>query len=108
MKTLLAGTDSMEFGWMLMCWIPYLRYIAWHGDYGRVVIVCRAGNECLYLDFAREFVNYQVDGEADMWRTDGKAIGIPQEIKDRYPGAEIIEPSAGIRHAKNKLYWFYE
>jgi len=107
MKTLLAGSDSMEFGWLLMCWIPHVRYRAWHGDYDNVIIVCRAGFENLYADFATGFENYHIDGDTDMWRCNGKSIGVPQSIKEKYPGADILEPSVVIRNTKEKFFWYY-
>jgi len=111
MKTLIAGTDSMEFGWVLMNWIPYVRYVAFRGDYDRVIIVCRAGNEALYQDFADAFILYSVDGgETDMWRVNGKIPAIPDRVISKYKTmgeVDILQPSAEIRTNKNKFYWYY-
>lgn len=110
MKILLAGSDSMEFGWLVACWVPYVRYHVWHGNYDRVVIVCRAGNEQLYKDFATDFEHCHVDGETDMWRVNGKAAGVPGEIVNSFcngGSVTVLEPSADIINPDKKFYWYY-
>ena len=90
MKLLLAGNDSIEFGWMVSCWIPAVRKHS--RSFDKTVIVCRTGHEYLYEDFADEFVNHDPPGNSDRWLLNGRRPKIPQKILAAYPTATVCEP----------------
>jgi len=47
MKTLYAGPWVGEFGWELMWWNPYIRYMVATGNYDQVIISGPTGSEYL-------------------------------------------------------------
>lgn len=81
----IVGHDTIEFGWNICTWIPYLRHI--RSKYDDFVVVCNPENRYLYEDFADKFIDY-VDRKAkpDMYfsgRFPTKLAEIPYEILDR-------------------------
>jgi len=93
---LLAGTDNMEFGWLICTWIPYLRYVA--RKFEKVTIVTSNLNlKYLYADFAHEFVHQRpkITGRGDMWFASRFPNVLPKiggKIRKQYPHCDIKEP----------------
>lgn len=100
MKTLVAGHDCMEWGWVIATWVPYCRFISQR--YDRTVIICREANQYLYEDFTDEFIYYDKKGETDRWLLNGKRIKIPPEIESRFVGASLKEPNQNRCMSKRK------
>lgn len=108
MKTLLAGCDSIEFGWNVCTWIPYLRRKA--QKFEHVVIVCKPENEYLYRDFADDFEYYTAKGTPDMWYRDRfptKKAKIPKNIISKHPGAKIVIPNKDACLNGSRLFFKY-
>lgn len=74
MKVLIAGSDAgIEFGWLLMKWIPKLRYLK--DKYDKVFVVTRVENMFLYQDFAEPIHEYtKLNNIKDRWRYQGLDI----------------------------------
>jgi len=105
-KTLLAGPDyALEFGWLLMAWVPYVRFMA--AKYDRVVVVCSPGNEYLYQDFTSKFVPYNKNGARDRWLMDGKKAKMPAEIWCNFLGSDVIVPGRQNCMGHQKKYVKY-
>lgn len=62
-STLFAGPFMGEFGWEIMNWQPFLRWLA--PQYEKVIVCCRPGSEALYGDFCKDFVIHQIKGTAE-------------------------------------------
>ena len=111
MKTLIAGAWLGEFGYELCKWVPYIRYLAWRGDYDHVVIVCRTGHEYLYRDFATKFYNDDTSGQTTEWLINGKEPKISQstlgKILTCYNNTEcdLIQPNKDIRDNNDKIFF---
>jgi len=60
---LFAGPWLGEFGWELLNWQPFLRWLA--PRYSEVIVSCRSGVEALYADFAHRFVVHDVRGTSE-------------------------------------------
>jgi hypothetical protein len=75
--TLFAGPWIGEFGWELMNWQPFLRWLA--PQYKKVIVCIREGNEALYADFAHEFRYHNVQGDSNCNYM--RHIHNPEELK---------------------------
>ena len=75
--TLFAGPWIGEFGWEVMNWQPFLRWLA--PQYKRVIVCIQEGNEALYQDFAHEFCYHTVEGSSNCNRM--IRINNPEELK---------------------------
>jgi len=62
-STLFAGPWLGEFGWELLNWQPFLRWLA--PAYDNVIVSCRPGTEALYDDFAHGFSPHNVRGVSE-------------------------------------------
>ncbi len=62
-NTLFAGPWVGEFGWELLNWQGFLRWLA--PEYEEVIVSCRPGTEALYADFASRFEHHRVSGTAE-------------------------------------------
>ena len=108
---LLAGTDNMEFGWLLCTWIPYLRWISC--KYEKVVIVTSNFNlKYLYADFANEYVHQspKIIGNGDMWFASRFPNVLPRiywKIKKQYSGYKIKEPCEKYCMSDSKQFFQY-
>lgn len=106
MNTFIAGPDSMEFGWLLMAWVPAVRMRAKRHDH--TVIVCRPEHRYLYLDFADEFIDYSIKGKHDRWYASWhpkKENLIP--LCHRRAGAKMWQPTEERCMRKARLYRRY-
>lgn len=65
MKHLIVGPDSMEFGWLVMTWVPYCRYIS--RFYDKTTVICKKQNIPLYADFADDYIHVNISGNPDRW-----------------------------------------
>lgn len=74
--TLFAGPWLGEFGWELMNWQPFLRWLA--PQYKKVIISIRHGHEALYQDFTHEFQYHTVEGDSNC--NEMKYIQNPKEL----------------------------
>lgn len=106
---LLAGHDSMEFGWLVSVWVPHVRHKA--RKYEKTVVVCKPEHQHLYLDFTHKFVDYRcIGGHPDMYfakRHPTVKIVIPENIKRKYKGYDILEPTAkSCVHGKREYYMY--
>jgi len=96
MKTLIAGPDWMEFGWLVATYIPALRHVA--KGYDKIIILCRPENEYLYRDFATDFIFMEPKKEkrCDRWLFNDKKLKMPADIKIAYSDSKIIEPGRNL------------
>jgi len=93
-KTVIFGSDSIEFGWAVSTWIPAMRFAA--RRFKRVVAVCNERNRYLYEDFATDFEFYEQKGKHDMWyvgRRPDILPKVPKRIRRKYEGATYYVPS---------------
>ncbi|MBD3293846.1 MAG: hypothetical protein GF393_13055 [Armatimonadia bacterium] len=74
MKTLVAGPDTMEFGWMVATWIPAIRNAS--RSFEETVVVCNPSHTHLY-EFATRIVPYKAKGVADRWLFNDKKVRLP-------------------------------
>lgn len=121
MKILIAGAFLGEFGYELCKWVPYIRYLAWEGNYDHVVIICRSGHEYLYRDFATQFHNDDTPGQTTEWMINGKEPKITQETLDNILAVyrdesepntplstvkyDLVQPTRDIRENYTKIYF---
>jgi hypothetical protein len=71
-EILIAGPYVGEFGFRLMTWQGYVRRQA--SRYRYVVVCDRADYECLYSDFAHEFIPHDITGQPYVyWNVEGDA-----------------------------------
>jgi len=90
MKKLYAGFFCGEYGWELMRWQGYLRYIA--KDYDYVCVGCEPGHESIYDDFATDFVTWGDVSSRNMWMCNGGHVPPIPVIDD----GDYILPSKEI------------
>lgn len=83
-SVLFAGPWLGEFGWELLNWQAFLRWLA--PRYERVVVCARRGTEALYEDFADQIVHHAVRGTSDCNRM--LKVDNPQELRR----AEALAP----------------
>jgi hypothetical protein len=100
MKTLLVGHDSIEFGWALMTWIPYCRFMS--KRYEKTIVVCKPGHEYLYADFCSTFVPFEKHGRPDRWLLNEKPVKMPAEVIAKYPAAAMKTPNEARCNARHK------
>lgn len=62
-SVLFAGPWLGEFGWELLNWQAFLRWLA--PAYRTIIVSCRPGTEALYADFADEFRHHAVKGTSE-------------------------------------------
>lgn len=62
-STLFAGPFAGEFGWELLNWQPFLRWLA--PQYQSVIVCIRKGNEALYQDFTHRFEYHALRGTSE-------------------------------------------
>lgn len=100
---LFAGPFAGEFGWELMNWQAFLRWLA--PKYQKVIVCCREGNQALYRDFAQEFVTHNLQGVAECNQI--RQIRNPEEwrrVLDKIPpGADHLLP-VGWQPQKRKIF----
>ena len=103
---ILAGPDySLEFGWLLMSWIPAIRYM--RRKAGKIVVACNRRHRYLYQDFANGYEDVKKRGKLDRWLIDGQEARMPQELKSKYSSYKIIKPNRKICMEAKKEYIQY-
>jgi hypothetical protein len=100
---LFAGPWLGEFGWELMNWQAFLRWLA--PQYEKVIICCRPGMEALYSDFAHECLTHTVSCTSEC----NKALQInnPQElarVKALIPAHADYLPTVGWQPSSRKQF----
>lgn len=107
-KTLIAGPDySMEFGWLVMSWVPYVRWYNQEKDIQNFIVICSPGREYLYKDITDKFINLHEDGHCDRWLIKNKAPRIPHRIIEQYPDAKVIIPRESRCQSDEKRFVRY-
>jgi len=116
-STFLAGCDSMEFGWLLMSWIPAVR--AMSRKYDHTVVVCRKENEYLYRDFTDRFFHHEINRRPDRWYANWDPIvecKIPDVLKKKINADKVWEPEKKycmnrpleyVRYGERTKDWFH-
>ncbi len=76
-EILFAGPWLGEFGWELLNWQSFLRWLS--PQYKKIIVSCRKGNESLYADFCGDFIPHNIQGTAEC----NKALDIvnPEEYQ---------------------------
>ena len=107
MRQLLAGHDTIEFGWIICSWIPAIRKYAQNFD--EVIIVCRTGHEYLYRDFATKFEYFDKEGRTGLypWTFRDKPIKMPKKFIKKYPNAEVVVPCKKVLYKWPRKYIEY-
>lgn len=97
-KILFAGPFVGEFGWEIMAWQAYVRFIA--DQYDKVIISSRTSSKFLYEDFYDEFVPFDPGGDyvCNMYGGCGNSFNINK--LNEYPEARIIIPENHRKIAK--------
>jgi hypothetical protein len=107
----IAGHDTIEFGWNICTWIPFLRYKKRY--YDEFVIVCNPENRYLYEDFADKFIDYyDRHAKPDMYfsgRFPTKLAQVPYEILDKpeYFNWQYIHPCKKCCEKSTKVFFKY-
>jgi len=91
MSHLICGHDSIEFGWLLMTWIPAMRYQS--SKFTKTTVVCNKNNRYLYEDFATDFVDYSKQGRRDRWLIEKKKPYVPKGILAKIGEGKYYVPS---------------
>jgi len=89
-KTLVAGPWVGEFGWEIMSWVPYLRYIAESGEYDKIIIASRKHSEYLYKDFCSKFIVYDSNDQNCSYSGTGSIVDTAKKKKEREAIAKDI------------------
>ena len=77
MRMLIAGPDTMEFGWLIATWAPAVRHIS--RLFEAITVICRPEHQYLY-EFATNFIPYSPKGTADRWLFNDRRVKIPGGI----------------------------
>jgi len=95
-KKIFAGPFVGEFGWELLCWQGYIRYLA-QNEFNYTKVCCRKGLSFLYEDFADDIIEYDIpiyhpDGERNFGDTGSPPKPDPEDGFNRYikPGTPHI------------------
>ncbi len=102
-STLFAGPWLGEFGWELLNWQAFLRWLA--PSYDKVIVSCRAGTEALYADFAHEFRHHAVKGTSEtntMLKVD-TPDELARALSEIPPGADHL-PHVGWQPDARKVF----
>lgn len=103
--TLLAGPFVGEFGYEVICWVPYLR--ATSRRYKKVIVGTRKGNDYLYADFATKIYHVKADSFTDRWMNHGRTPSPPRKVWKGCLKAQVVMPSKQTctsRHREFKPY----
>ena len=112
-NTLVIGPWLGEFGHELCRWIPHVRWLAWRGKYGKVIVMCRTGHEYLYADFANEFINDDTQGQTTEWLINGE---LPERLAsyehtkmrimyDYCEDVEFVTPNIVTSRNEKQVFW---
>jgi len=95
-KTLLALSSGMEFGWMLCTFIPAMRHKS--REYDQTIVVCPPSHRYLYQDFANTFEDWdqKVEGVGYWGWAPKKPVKLPRKFKKIYPKADVFIPNERI------------
>ena len=88
MKRLIAGPFVGEFGWEVMQWQGYIRFLSKH--YDEVICISRPENEYLYHDFVTTFESFDPGSyNTDLYTcfAEGSYDG---KIHEKYPNSDSI------------------
>jgi ADP-heptose:LPS heptosyltransferase len=105
---LFAGPWRGEFGWELLNWQAFLRWLA--PQYQKVIVCCRESQFGLYRDFAHELIPHTLGGTAEC----NRALEAPDPAEFARiqslipPGADWLDPARiGWQPASRKVFYPY-